>query len=66
MPSWIWVALYLIIGAAFTTSFDKKEQPDYGFVTVIMLFWPVIVFVFLLITILILIKAAIDLFTRGE
>ena len=66
MPRWIWVALYLIIGAAFTTSFDRGDKDDYGFITVIMLFWPIIVFVFLLITILILLKAAIGLFTDGE
>lgn len=66
MPSWIWVALYLIIGAAFTTSFDHKEKEDYGFITVILLFWPVIVFVFLIFTLLILIKAVVNVFADGE
>ena len=48
MPSWILIALYLFIGGAIATSFtNKEEEPDYGFITVIMLFWPIIVFVFI-------------------
>lgn len=47
MPSWIWIALYLFIGGVVAMSFIKKnEEPDYGFVTVIMLFWPIVVLVF--------------------
>ena len=44
MPSWILVALYLFIGAMISTSFNKDDEaPDYGFVTIVMLFWPIIV-----------------------
>lgn len=47
MPSWLIVALYLFIGGMISTSFVKKsEEPDYGFITVIMLFWPIVVLVF--------------------
>lgn len=58
MPSWIWVALYLFIGGMIATSFtNKKEEPDYGFVTVIMLFWPIVVVAFLLLAIAYVVRA---------
>lgn len=56
MPSWIWIGLYLFIGGMIAMSFEhKKAEPDYGLVTVIMLFWPIVVLVFFIITIVILI-----------
>lgn len=55
MPSWILILLYLFIGGMIAMSFEYKEaEPDYGFVTVIMLFWPIVVLVFFIITIVIL------------
>lgn len=58
MPSWIWIALYLFIGGMISTSFtNKKEKPDYGFVTVIMLFWPIVVATFLLLATAYVIKS---------
>ena len=58
MPDWIWIAVYLFIGGMIATSFMKKrEEPDYGFITVIMLFWPIIVFVFIYTAIVYVINA---------
>lgn len=58
MPSWILIALYLFIGGMIATSFMKKrEEPDYGFITVIMLFWPIVVLTFLCATVVYVINA---------
>lgn len=57
MPSWIWIALYLFIGGMISTSFGRDKEPDYGFVTVIMLFWPIVVIMFLLLAIAYVIKS---------
>ena len=50
MPDWIWIAVYLFIGGVIAKSFsDHRGEPDYGFATVVMLFWPLVAFmVFLL------------------
>ena len=57
MPSWVWVALYLFVGGVIATSFIRgEEEPDYGFVTVIMLFWPIVALVFVALMIVTLLR----------
>lgn len=57
IPNFILVALYLLIGMMVSTSFTKdKEEPDYGFVTIVMLFWPVIVAVFFVLAMKVLLE----------
>lgn len=57
IPNFILVALYLLIGVMVSTSFIKdKEEPDYGFVTIVMLFWPVIVAVFFVLAMKVLLE----------
>lgn len=58
MPSWLIVALYLFIGGMIGTSFCRDDgEPDYGFITVIMLFWPIVIIVFFGLLIVTLINA---------
>lgn len=57
MHSWVWIALYLFVGGVIATSFIRgEEEPDYGFVTVIMLFWPIVALIFIMLMIATLLR----------